>query len=650
MSTNIQPSRIKAGLMTLTGTTNDGSSNILKLVNSTGNTIVVINSLGNYYGKNINLSGKLYSSGLTNGTTANSVYYNTSTKELTYGNVSSGSITGVTNLGTGNGRIYSSIQNNNIQLKSLSGGSNISLTCNNCYIAINATTINWCGSTVNGVTTYVNSNYACSNPNMTFDGNSLSIIGNAKASTYVCSPIITGSTRICSPIICGTSCVQSPIICASTCFIGSGAGLTGTASSLTAGSATNAACLGGQLAACYARKDQANTFTSTNRFAALTGTTICASTCFIGSGAGLTGTALSLTAGAANNANTALYLYETENGFSVSLLYDTGKLCLIGSDGDSAVNYADTAGSATSAVSATNTTCLGGQLAACYARKDTTNCFTQAQTFTNNIYMTCLGQNNTTNLLYYDQSTGIVSYYSTSGFTYQVFTNGCYTKVGINAASNDTGINTVIGACAGLCMCTGINNTLVGFIAGRCITSGCNNVIIGEYAGIGITTGCNNVLIGECSGIACGNFSNQLMIGIGTTTLIYGDFSTCNITLNGNVCVTGNLNNASSSLTIDTVGRCSNFNCVLAYGKKEGKTNYLTLCFCTCTNGATTYTPMYLGKICNYVNPGNNIYFSTSATQIYEGAVGVICTNGCIFIGYGNNTTNPYMANISWIE
>ena len=46
MGANIQPSRIKAGLMTLTGTTSDGSTCVLKFVNHTGNTLGSIDTQG----------------------------------------------------------------------------------------------------------------------------------------------------------------------------------------------------------------------------------------------------------------------------------------------------------------------------------------------------------------------------------------------------------------------------------------------------------------------------------------------------------------------------------------------------------------------------------------------------------------------------
>lgn len=244
-----------------------------------------------------------------------------------------GTITGATNLGSGNGNIYTSVSDNKINLKTLSGGTNVTLTCNGNYIAINSNDtsgIEWNGTTANGIGTYIDVDTICSQPNLIFNGTRLGITGNVcastcvtspiisgttcvttpisigttcvcspiiLASTHVCSPIITGSTRMCSLIICGTTCVASlvlygstcsnsplhcgacvlatsyvcspiisgstcicsPIVCATTCFVGSGAGLTGTASSLTVGTAINANCLGGQLPTYYAIKADAIT-------------------------------------------------------------------------------------------------------------------------------------------------------------------------------------------------------------------------------------------------------------------------------------------------------------------------------------------------------------------------------------------------------
>lgn len=50
-----------------------------------------------------------------------------------------GGITGATNLGTGNGTLFTSISDNSLQFKSLSAGTNITLSCNANYVTINST-------------------------------------------------------------------------------------------------------------------------------------------------------------------------------------------------------------------------------------------------------------------------------------------------------------------------------------------------------------------------------------------------------------------------------------------------------------------------------------------------------------------------------
>lgn len=61
-----------------------------------------------------------------------------------------GTITGATNLGSGNGTIYTSISSSNIQLKSLSGGTSITLSCNDNYIGINSSGAKYCCFLITG--------------------------------------------------------------------------------------------------------------------------------------------------------------------------------------------------------------------------------------------------------------------------------------------------------------------------------------------------------------------------------------------------------------------------------------------------------------------------------------------------------------------
>jgi hypothetical protein len=58
--------------------------------------------------------------------------------KISSGSTSTGTITGATNLGSGNGVIFTNVTDNKINLKSLSGGSNVTLTCNGDYIGINS--------------------------------------------------------------------------------------------------------------------------------------------------------------------------------------------------------------------------------------------------------------------------------------------------------------------------------------------------------------------------------------------------------------------------------------------------------------------------------------------------------------------------------
>ena len=56
--------------------------------------------------------------------------------------------------------------------------------------------LEWTGSTANGVGTYSSSGTICSNPNLTFDGTTMTVTGIACATTCVSSPIIVAATGV----------------------------------------------------------------------------------------------------------------------------------------------------------------------------------------------------------------------------------------------------------------------------------------------------------------------------------------------------------------------------------------------------------------------------------------------------------------------
>ena len=113
---------------------NEMGSNKLYVANYPNKSLIY----GEFDNEKLCIRGKTYISGLTNASKSNAVFYDNATHELTYATASGGGITGATNLGTGNGTIYTGISNNSIQFKTLSGGTNVTLTCNGSYITINA--------------------------------------------------------------------------------------------------------------------------------------------------------------------------------------------------------------------------------------------------------------------------------------------------------------------------------------------------------------------------------------------------------------------------------------------------------------------------------------------------------------------------------
>ena len=171
----------------------------------------------------------------------------------------------------------------------------------------------WMGTTASGVGTYISATCICSNPNMTFDGTKLNITGNIYASSCVRSPLISGNT-----------------VCATTCFMGSGAGLTGIATSLKA---NDSSCLNGILPAGYLLSG---------------GTAVCA-TCSVSSKA-LCGCIPSCFLGA------------TATAVCATCAISAKALC-----GCVPASFLLSGGTAICATTAGNALCLGGNLANTYA-------------------------------------------------------------------------------------------------------------------------------------------------------------------------------------------------------------------------------------------------------------------------------------------
>jgi hypothetical protein len=115
-------------------------------------------------------------------------------------------------------------------------------------------------------------------------------------------------------------------------------------------------------------------------------------------------------------------------------------------------------------------------------------------------------------------------------------TGGSNTSIGYTSLrAITTGIqNTAVGESALYATTTGSSNIAVGKTALAGNTTGSSNVGIGEYAGLANTTGSGNVFIGNSAG-ALATGSNKLFIANSndSTPLIYGDFSTDSLDVNG---------------------------------------------------------------------------------------------------------------------
>jgi hypothetical protein len=107
--------------------------------------------------------------------------------------------------------------------------------------------------------------------------------------------------------------------------------------------------------------------------------------------------------------------------------------------------------------------------------------------------------------------------------------------------SNTTGsYNTFVGTSNGSFNTEGMVNSFFGFNAGYSNTTGWNNSFIGAYAGYSNTTGSGNVFLGYKAGYN-ETLSDRLYIANSNTSspLIYGEFDSRNLTINGNLEVIG---------------------------------------------------------------------------------------------------------------
>lgn len=143
-------------------------------------------------------------------------------------------------------------------------------------------------------------------------------------------------------------------------------------------------------------------------------------------------------------------------------------------------------------------------------------------------------------------------YRNTTGYDNSFF--GLYAGYNTN-----TGIrNTMQGRSAGFSNTTGASNVFSGYYTSYRNTTGSNNTSIGYYAGYNNQTGSRNVFIGNQAGYN-ETGSDKLYIDNSTTNtpLIYGDFATNDITINGGLAIKDGTQQAGYVLTSDANGNAT---------------------------------------------------------------------------------------------
>ncbi|RLD60412.1 MAG: hypothetical protein DRJ05_04710, partial [Bacteroidetes bacterium] len=126
--------------------------------------------------------------------------------------------------------------------------------------------------------------------------------------------------------------------------------------------------------------------------------------------------------------------------------------------------------------------------------------------------------------------------------------------------------NTFVGLSAGIFNSTGNDNTFIGNQAGRSNETGTNNIYLGSGAGLSNTGGNKNIFIGMQSGHNNNNGSENIFMGFlsgffetgsnklyienssSNTPLIYGDFDTDSLAINGSLSITDELIDASGDV------------------------------------------------------------------------------------------------------
>ncbi len=199
--------------------------------------------------------------------------------------------------------------------------------------------------------------------------------------------------------------------------------------------------------------------------------------------------------------------------------------------------------------------------------------------------------------------------------SYNVFIGN---KSGYRTTESTAKRNVFIGYWAGSGNTSGYNNTFIGGWSGLSNSSGHGNTYLGAYAGSINSTGHYNICIGYNAGA---NFvgSNKLYIDNSSTStpLIYGDFSSNTLNINGEFAV----NNSNPSYSFDLVSKTAASSSSITYAGRfyhQYNSNYARGVIIRAGNTSGSYSgSVYFIRCADYDGTYvGNIYSSNGTLQI----------------------------------
>lgn len=187
-----------------------------------------------------------------------------------------------------------------------------------------------------------------------------------------------------------------------------------------------------------------------------------------------------------------------------------------------------------------------------------------------------------------------------------------------NSGGTSTGTNNVaMGASSLYAITTGVRNVSIGHESGKANTTGSYNTFLGAYAGYSNITGASNVFIGYNAG-GSETGSNKLYIANSNTSspLIYGDFNTADILINGAFKTTSGISFPISTIT-STTTLTDDYHTVIVDNSGGSLTNRITVTLPTASSHTGRIYIIKLSSIHEYSGSDYGMTLTTGGDGLY---------------------------------